>query len=93
MRKLSRILTIAMLIMAVIIIPLGISTIIMAFELGLIFDAISCLLMLCFFIAFSLYEFREFIVEYEWYLSEASAEGMHEPNESGGEDGDLVSHS
>lgn len=93
MRKLSRILTIAMLIMAVIIIPLGISTIIMAFELGLIFDAISCILMLCFFIAFSLYELREFIVEYEWYLAEAPIEGMHESNESGGENGDPVCNS
>lgn len=77
MRKLSRILAVAMLIMAVIIIPLGVSTVIMAFELGLIFDAVSCILMLCFYIAFSLYELREFIAEHEWYLAEAPVERMY----------------
>lgn len=85
MRKLSRILAIAVLVMAVIILPLGITTIIMAFELGLLYDAISCLLMLCFFIAFSLYEFRELIAEYEWLIADAQNEEMHEPNEFGGE--------
>ena len=77
MRKLSRILAVAMLIMAVIIIPLGISTVIMAFELGFVFDAVSCILMLCFYIAFSLYELREFIAEHEWYLAEAPVERMY----------------
>lgn len=85
MRKLSRILAMAVLVMAAIILPLGISTIIMAFKLGLFYDALNCLLMLCFFIAFSLYEFREIIAEYEWDLADAQAEEMHEPSEFGGE--------
>lgn len=41
MRMLSRIIFVAMLAMAVIIIPLGVATIIMAIELGLFFEALS----------------------------------------------------
>ena len=66
MRKLSFILTVAMIIMAVIIIPLGTATIVMAIELGLLFEALSGMLMLCVYIALSLYEVREFIAETEW---------------------------
>ena len=93
MRKLSRILTIAMLVMAIIIIPLGISTILMAWSLGLVFDALSCILLLCLYIAFTLYELREFILDYEWYLSEASTGEMCKPSESGGEDSGSVCNS
>ena len=46
MRILSRIIFVAMLAMAVIIIPLGAATIIMAIELGLLFEALSGMLML-----------------------------------------------
>ena len=70
MRILSRIIFVAMLAMAVIIIPLGAATIIMAIELGLLFEALSGMLMLCVYIALSLYEVREFIVETEWELQE-----------------------
>ena len=66
MRILSRIIFVAMLAMAVIIIPLGAATIIMAIELGLFFEALSGMLMLCVYIALSLYEVREFISEIEW---------------------------
>lgn len=45
MRILSRIIFVAMLAMAVIIIPLGVATIIMAIELGLLFEALSGMLM------------------------------------------------
>ena len=45
MRMLSRIIFVAMLAMAVIIIPLGAATIIMAIELGLFFEALSGMLM------------------------------------------------
>ena len=45
MRMLSRIIFVAMLAMAVIIIPLGVATIIMAIELGLFFEALSGMLM------------------------------------------------
>ena len=65
MRILSRIIFVAMLAMAVIIIPLGAATIIMAIELGLLFEALSGMLMLCVYIALSLYEVREFIAEWE----------------------------
>ena len=58
MRILSRIIFVAMLAMAVIIIPLGAATIIMAIELGLLFEALSGMLMLCVYIALSLYEVR-----------------------------------
>lgn len=44
MRILSRIIFVAMLAMAVIIIPLGAATIIMAIELGLFFEALSGML-------------------------------------------------
>lgn len=47
MRILSRIIFVAMLAMAVIIIPLGTATIVMAIELGLLFEALSGMLMLC----------------------------------------------
>ena len=47
MRILSRIIFVAMLAMAVIIIPLGAATIIIAIELGLFFEALSGMLMLC----------------------------------------------
>lgn len=67
---LSRIIFVAMLAMAVIIIPLGAATIIMAIELGLLFEALSGMLMLCVYIAVSLYEVREFIAETEWELQE-----------------------
>ena len=61
MRILSRIIFVAMLAMTVIIIPLGAATIIMAIELGLLFEALSGMLMLCVYIALSLYEVREFL--------------------------------
>ena len=63
---LSRIIFVAMLAMAVIIIPLGTATIVMAIELGLLFEALSGMLMLCVYIALRLYEVREFIAETEW---------------------------
>ena len=47
MRMLSRIIFVAMLAMAVIIIPLGTATIVMAIELGLLLEALSGMLMLC----------------------------------------------
>ena len=78
MRKLSFILTIAMLIMAVIIIPLGTATIVMAIELGLLFEALSGMLMLCVYIALSLYEVREFIAETEWEQQEKNGTGGDE---------------
>lgn len=74
MRKLSFGLTIAMLIMAVIILPVGVSNIILAFQLGLIFECVSSIFFLCLFIAFCLFEVREFIREYEWYYREAPVE-------------------
>ena len=66
MRMLSRIIFVAMLAMAVIIIPLGTATIVVAIELGLLFEALSGMLMLCVYIALSLYKVREFIAETEW---------------------------
>ena len=78
MRMLSRIIFIAMLAMAVIIIPLGAATIIMAIELGLLFEALSGMLMLCVYIALSLYEVREFIAETEWELQEQDEAGGDE---------------
>lgn len=74
MRKLSFGLTIAMLIMAVIILPVGVSNIILALQLGLIFECVSSIFFLCLFIAFCLFEVREFIREYEWYYREAPVE-------------------
>ena len=78
MRKLSLILTIAMLIMAIIIIPVGISNVYLALQLGLIFECVSSIFFLCLFIAFCLFEVREFIREYSWYYEEAPVEGMHD---------------
>ena len=76
MRILSRIIFVAMLAMAVIIIPLGAATIIMAIELGLLFEALSG--MLCVYIALSLYEVREFIAETEWEQQELNGAGGDE---------------
>lgn len=78
MRILSRIVFVAMLAMAVIIIPLGAATIIMVIELGLFFEALSGMLMLCVYIALSLYEVREFIAETEWELQEQDEAGGDE---------------
>ena len=78
MRILSRIIFVAMLAMAVIIIPLGAATIIMAIELGLLFEALSGMLMLCVYIALSLYEEREFIAETEWEQQELNGAGGDE---------------
>lgn len=78
MRILSRIIFVAMLAMAVIIIPLGAATIIMAIELGLLFEALSGMLMLCVYIALSLHEVREFIAETEWEQQELNGAGGDE---------------
>ena len=78
MRILSRIIFVAMLAMAVIIIPLGTATIIMAIELGLFFEALSSMLMLCVYITLSLYEVREFIAETEWERQEQNRIGGDE---------------
>lgn len=78
MRILSRIIFVAMLAMAVIIIPLGAATIIMAIELELFFEALSGMLMLCVYIALSLYEVREFISEIEWEQQEQNRIGGDE---------------
>ena len=78
MRILSRIIFVAMLAMAVIIIPLGAATIIMAIELGLLFEALSGMLMLCVYIALSLYEVCEFIAENEWEQQELNGAGGDE---------------
>ena len=75
---LSRIIFVAMLAMAVIIIPLGAATIIMAIELGLLFEALSGMLMLCVYIALCLYEVREFIAETEWEQQELNGTGGDE---------------
>lgn len=83
MRKLSFILTVAMIIMAVIIIPVGISIIVLALQLGLLFECVSSLFFLCLFIAFCLFEVREFIKEYSWYYEEAPVEGMHDADDEG----------
>ena len=78
MRILSQIIFVAMLAMTVIIIPLGAATIIMAIELGLLFEALSGMLMLCVYIALSLYEVREFIAETEWEKQELNGAGGDE---------------
>lgn len=75
---LSRIIFVVMLAMAVIIIPLGVATIIMAIELGLFFEALSGMLMLRVYIALSLYEVREFIAETEWEQQEQNGTGGDE---------------
>ncbi len=74
MRVLSRIIFVAMLAMAVIIIPLGTATIIMAIDS----EAFSDMLMLCVYIALNLYEVREFIVEVEWELQDQNRIGGDE---------------
>lgn len=74
MRKLSFGLTIAMLIMAVIILPVGVSNIILALQLGLIFECVSSIFFLCLFIALpidvvsleDLHEDNYPVVEDEW---------------------------
>lgn len=78
MRKLSFILTIAMLIIAVIIIPVGISNVYLALQLGLVFECVSSIFFLCLFIAFCLFEVREFIRDYSWNYEEVPVEGMHD---------------
>ena len=80
MRILSRIIFVAMLAIAVIIIPLGAATIIIAIaiELGLFFEALSGMLMLRVYIALSLYEAREFIAETEWEQQELNGAGGDE---------------
>ena len=75
---LSRIIFVAMLAMAVIIIPLGTAAIVMAIELGLLLEALSGMLMLCVYIALSLYEVREFIPETEWEQQELNGAGGDE---------------
>ena len=81
MRKILFILTVAMIIMAVIIIPVGISNIVLALQLGLLFESVSSLFFLCLFIAFCLFEIKEFIEEYSWYYEEIPIEGMHDADE------------
>lgn len=88
MRKISFILTIAMLVMAVIIIPVGISNIFLALHFGLIFECVSSLFLLCLFIAFSLFEVRELL--YDMYV--VSEENV-EQSESGGEHHETLSDS
>lgn len=61
MRKLSVILTVAVLILSCIIVPLGVITIIMAFELGLIYDGVLNILLTLFCAAFALIEVMECI--------------------------------
>lgn len=74
MRILSRIIFVAMLAMAVIIIPLGTATIIMAIKPETLFD----MLMLCVYIALSPYEVRKFIAEVEWELQDQNRIGGDE---------------
>lgn len=78
MRKLSLVLTIAMLVMVVISIPVGISNVYLALHLGLIFECVSVIFFLFLFIAFCPFEVREFIRDYSWYYEEAPVEGMHD---------------
>ena len=78
MRMLSRIIFVAMFAMAVIIIPLGTAAIVVAIELGLLFEALSSMLMLCVYIALSLYEVREFVAETEWEQQEKNGTGGDE---------------
>lgn len=75
---LSRIIFVAMFAMAVIIIPLGTAAIVVAIELGLLFEALSSMLMLCVYIALSLYEVREFVAETEWEQQEKNGTGGDE---------------
>ena len=78
MRRLSFILTIAMLIIAVIIIPVGISNVYLALQLGLVFECVSSIFFLCLFVAFCLFDVREFIRDYSWNYEEVPVEGMHD---------------
>ena len=78
MRMLPRIIFVAMFAMAVIIIPLGTAAIVVAIELGLLFEALSGMLMLCVYIALSLYEVREFVAETEWEQQEKNGTGGDE---------------
>ena len=78
MRILSRFIFVAMLAMAVIVIPLGAATIVMAIEPGLFFEALSGMLMLCVYVALSLYEVRRFIAETEWEQQELNGAGGDE---------------
>lgn len=75
---LPRIIFVAMFAMAVIIIPLGTAAIVVAIELGLLFEALSGMLMLCVYIALSLYEVREFVAETEWEQQEKNGTGGDE---------------
>ena len=84
MRKLSFGLTIAMLIIAVIILPVGVSNIILALRFGLIFECVSSIFFLCLFIAFCLFEVREFIRDYERYYSGAPVEVTHDTEDDFG---------
>ena len=63
MRKISNVLLVFTLIMCIIVIPLGISNVCLAYQLGLIFEMFSSLFMLALFIAFTGYELREFMME------------------------------
>ena len=67
--------------LAITIIPVGISNIVLALQLGLLFESVSSLFFLCLFIAFCLFEIREFIEEYSWYYEEIPIEGMHDADE------------
>lgn len=50
----------------------------MAIELGLFFETLSGMLMLCVYIALTLYEVREFIAETEWEQQEQNGAGGDE---------------
>ncbi len=60
MKRNSRIVLILTLALASIVVPLGISTVITAFKLNLLIDAICCVLMLCLYIAVNAYEIYRF---------------------------------
>ena len=78
MRMLSRIIFVAMLAMAVIIIPLGTATIVMAIELGLLLEAPAGLVLRCGYPARRLQAGREFIAETEWEQQELNGAGGDE---------------
>lgn len=73
-----------MLIIAVIILPVGVSNIILALRFGLIFECVSSIFFLCLFIAFCLFEVREFIRDYERYYSGAPVEVTHDTEDDFG---------
>lgn len=77
--------------MAVIAFPMGISTIVMAFELGLVFEALNTVFLLCVFITCSLYEICELVRWYEYDRAEEEAAKLSEANQSGGGQDDIVS--